>query len=99
MFNSNQSFSIHCPQEEGCLHCLMWSLYPQILGCYLYPVCHSMMMFGSLHRDMGMGIVHVVRHVHEHIMFYWGFPTYPNVHPQGALFENPPPCPLLLLLG
>ena len=57
------------------------------------------MMSGSLHMDMSMGIVHVVRHVYEHIKFYQGFPPYLNAHGQGAMFENPPPCPVLLLLG
>ena len=60
-------------------------------------MCHSMMMFGTWHMDMGMGIVHVVRHVCEHIKIYQGFPPYPNVNHQGALFGNPPPCTLLLV--
>ena len=58
-----------------------------------------MMMSGSLHMDMGMGIVHVVRHVHGYIKFCQGFPPYPNVHHQGVLFGNLPPCPPLLLVG
>ena len=58
-----------------------------------------MMMSGSSHMDTGMGIVHVVGHVHEYRKVCQEFPPYPNVHHQGAQFGNPPPCPLLLLLG
>ena len=46
-------------------------------------MCCSMMMSGSSHMDMGMGIVHVVGRVHEYIKFCQGFPPYPNVHHQG----------------
>ena len=65
----------------------------------LKSVCHSMMMSGSFHMDMGMGIVHVVRDVHEYIRVCQGFLPYPNVHHQGALFGSPLPFPLLLSLG
>ena len=64
--------------------------------CHLNPVCHSTMMSGSLHMDMGMGIVHVVRNVHEYIKVCQGFLPYLNVHHQGALSGSL--LPFLLLL-
>ena len=42
--------------------------------------------FGSLHKGMDMGIVHVVRHVHVYTMFYQVFPWWSNDHCSGVLF-------------
>ena len=83
-FKPQSIFSIQYPQVGGCLHHWMWSLHPQILRCHLNPVSCSMMMSGSSHMDMGMGVVHVVRHGHEYIKFCQGFLPYPNVHHQGG---------------
>ena len=96
-FISNCSlFSIQCPWMEGCLHHWMWSWFLQTQKCHLNPVCCSMMMSGGSHMDKGMGIVHVVRNVHECIKFYWKSPPFPNVCHQVVLFGSPL---LLLLLG
>ena len=47
--------------------------------------------------DMGMGIVHVVRNVHEYIDVCQGFLPYSSVHHWAVMFGNPLPC--LLHLG
>ena len=65
---------------------------------HLNPVCHSMMISGNLHMDMGMDIVHVVMNVHEYINVCQGFLPYFNFHPQAVWFGNPLPCLLLLHL-
>ena len=52
----------------------------------------------NLHKDMDMGIVHVVRHVHVCTMFYWVFPRWSNDHCSGVLFGSPLLLPLLGIL-
>ena len=45
--------------------------------------------FGSLHKGMDTGIVHVVRHVHVYTMFYQVFPQWSNDHCPGVPFGSP----------
>ena len=42
----------------------MLSWCPQNQKCHLSPGCLCMKKLGSLHKGMGMGTVHVVRHAH-----------------------------------
>ena len=99
MFISNHSiFSIQHLWGEGCPHHWMWSYSLQTWRCYSSPVCQSMMS-GNLHMGTDMGIIHVVRNVHEYIEVCQGFHPNSNVHPWVVQFGNPLPYLFVLCLG
>ena len=80
-----------------CLHCWMSAYSPQSPKCHLNPSCPCKKASDSSCKGIGMGITHVVIHVHECTMFFQVFPQKPNVHhlevPSGSAL------PLLYLLN